>query len=60
MKLDDFVKYVIEDRLTGWELIEFLDIDIEDVLEVALEEEWINEENLQELLEHVGYQHPEQ
>lgn len=59
MKLDEFVKNVIEDRLTGWELIEFLDIDIEEVLEVALEEEWINEDNIKELLEHVGYQHPE-
>lgn len=54
MKLDDFTKEVIKDRLTGWELVEFLDIDIEDVLYAALEEEWINEENLKELLQYVG------
>lgn len=59
MQLDKFIRNVIEDRLTGWELVEFLDIDIEEVLEVALEEEWINEENVKELLEHVGFEHPE-
>jgi hypothetical protein len=54
MKLDEFVKRVIEDRLTGEELVGFLDVDIEDVLLVALEEEWINEDNIEELLNYVG------
>lgn len=53
--LSEFEQNAVIDRLTGWELIEFLDIPITDVLFVALDEGWINEENYKDLLEHVGF-----
>lgn len=53
--MDDFLKNVIKDRLTGWELVEFLDVDISEVLEAALVNEWINEDNYDELMEHVDF-----
>lgn len=44
----------IIDRLEGWELVEFLQVPIEDILEVAMENEWINEENIDDLLDFAG------
>lgn len=55
MQLEDFVKKAIEDRYVGWELIEFLDVSIEEVLSAALDNEWINDDNVAELLESMGY-----
>ena len=44
----------IIDRLEGWELVEFLQIPIEDVLAVALENDWINYENEEDFFDFVG------
>lgn len=54
MVLEEFVVKAIEDRLEGWELIELLDLPIEQVLLAALENDWINEENVDDVLELVG------
>ena len=54
MKIDKEEFYAITDRLEGWELIEFLQIDIEEVLASALDNDWINEENIEDVLELVG------
>ena len=54
MKLTEQEFYAITDRLEGWELVEFLQIDIEEVLSSALDNDWINEENVEDLLEFAG------
>ena len=54
MVLEEFVQDVIKDRLEGWELIEFLQIPIEQVLLAALDNDWIDEDNVYDLLEEVG------
>lgn len=52
--LDDEEQAVVVDSLEGWELVDFLQVPVEDVLAIALQEEWINEENCEDLLEFVG------
>ncbi len=52
--LKDFEQKVIVARLTGWELIELLDVPVEDVLAAALDNDWINEDNINQLKEMVG------
>lgn len=52
--LEQFIKDAACDRLEGWELVEFLQVPIEDVLETALENDWINEDNLEDFLDFVG------
>lgn len=54
MNLEEFLQDAVRDRLESWELIEFLQISIEDVLSAALENDWIDEENLSEVLEFAG------
>ena len=54
MKLTEQELYAITDRLEGWELVEFLQIGIEEVLASALDNDWINEENVEDLLEFAG------
>jgi hypothetical protein len=54
MKRGDFEFDAICDRLEGWELVEFLQIPVQDILLSAIEEGWINEENLEDLLDFVG------
>ena len=54
MVLEEFVQDVIKDRLEGWELVEFLQIPIEQVLLAALDNDWIDEDNVYDLLEEVG------
>lgn len=44
----------IKDRLEGWELVDFLQVPIEKVLEAAIENDWINEGNLGDLLDFIG------
>lgn len=44
----------IKDRLEGWELVEFLQVPIEKVLEAAIENDWIDEDNLADLLDFIG------
>jgi hypothetical protein len=52
--LFEFEQDAIKDRLEGWELVEFLQIPVEQVLEVALENDWINGENVSELFDFIG------
>lgn len=44
----------IKDRLEGWELVDFLQVPIEKVLEAAIENDWIDEDNLGDLLDFIG------
>lgn len=44
----------IKDRLEGWELVEFLQVPIEKVIEAAIENDWIDEDNLADLLDFIG------
>ena len=46
--------FAITDRLEGWELVEFLQIDIEEILASALDNDWINDDNIDDLLDFVG------
>lgn len=52
--LKDFEQEAVIDRLEGWELVEFLQVPIEQVLLSALDNDWITEENLDDLLDFVG------
>lgn len=52
--LKPFELEAIADRLEGWELVEFLQVPIESVLDTALENDWINEDNIEDFLEFVG------
>lgn len=54
MTLEEFEQDAIKDRLEGWELVEFLQIPIEQVLLVALDNDWIDDENIEDLLDFVG------
>lgn len=54
MNMEEFDQDAIRDRLEGWELVEFLQIPIETILNAALEFDWINEENVLEVLELTG------
>jgi len=51
--MNEFQKAAVKDRLEGWELIEFLQIDIADVLDWLLDEEYINDDNIEDVLEFV-------
>lgn len=52
--LNEFEEQAVMDRLEGWELVEFLQIPIEDILTAAHDYGWINEENISDLLEFTG------
>jgi len=52
--LTKFERQVAEDRLEGWELVEFLQIPIELVLQAAEEGDWINEDNYEDVQEFLG------
>lgn len=54
MTLTEEEFYAITDRLEGWELVEFLQINIEEVLASALDNDWINEDNVEDLMEFIG------
>lgn len=54
MALEEFEQEAIKDRLEGWELVEFLQIPIEQVLLAALENDWVDDENVEDLMEFVG------
>lgn len=54
MLLEEFEQDAIKDRLEGWELIEFLQVPIEQILLAALENDWIDEENIEDVREFVG------
>lgn len=44
----------IEDRFEGWELVEFLDLSAEQILDAARDNGWIDEDNLEDFLDFVG------
>lgn len=52
--LSDSEQDSILDALEGWELVEFLQVPIEDILEIAIENEWINDETVEDVLELAG------
>ena len=54
MMLTEFEERAVIDRLEGWELIEFLQIPIEVILQACSDNDWINEDNVTEVLEFVG------
>lgn len=54
MALGEFEQDAIRDRLEGWELVEFLQIPIEQVLLAAIDNDWIDDENIEDLLDYVG------
>ena len=54
MKLTADEFFAITDRLEGWELVEFLQIGIEDILAAALDNDWINDDNIEDFLEFTG------
>ena len=54
MNMDDYVYNGITDRLEGWELVEFLQVPIKSVLDAAIDNDWITEDNVEDLLEFAG------
>lgn len=54
MQLDMFIQDAVTDRMEGWELADFLQVPIRDLLGAALENDWLNDDNLGELLELLG------
>lgn len=54
MPLEEFEFNAVADRLEGWELVEFLQIPVDQILLAAQEFDWIKEEDLSDLLEFVG------
>lgn len=44
----------IVDRFEGWELIEFLQISAEDVLDAIKEFGWVDYDNVDDLLDFIG------
>lgn len=52
--LTEFEENTIIDRLEGWELVEFLQVPIEDIIRAAIDNDWINDENEEDVLEFVG------
>lgn len=54
MELTELEENAIQDRLEGWELVEFLQVPIELVLQVAMENDWIDDENVEDVQEFIG------
>lgn len=54
MNLTELEENVIRDRLEGWELVEFLQVPVDLVLQAALENDWIDEENIEDVKEFIG------
>ena len=52
--LNELEVRVAEDRLEGWEIVEFLQIPAEDILRAAIENDWITPDNLDDFLEYIG------
>lgn len=51
MMLDEPELGILQDRLEGWELIEFLGVPMDELLRVAIENDWINDDNVHSLLD---------
>jgi len=52
--LTKFERQTAEDRLEGWELVEFLQIPIEWVLNACEDNDWIDEDNIEDVREFIG------
>lgn len=52
--LSKFQQDALCDRLEGWELAEFLQVPIEELLRAALDNDWINPDNVEDLLDFVN------
>lgn len=52
--LKEVEQEIVKDRLEGWELVDFLQVSIEQVLLAALENDWITDDNVDDLLEFIG------
>lgn len=57
--LKQFEKDALIDRLEGWELVDFLQVPVDQVLEVALDNGWITEDNIEDLLDFIGVKNNE-
>lgn len=53
--LNDFEYDCVCDRLYGWEIAELLNLTAEQVLDAALDNDWITEDNIETLLEEAGF-----
>lgn len=51
-KLDDSLKNALCDRLEGWELVEFLNIAIEDIVELLEEEILANIDDVEDFIDY--------
>ena len=54
MNLTTFETDAVLDRLEGWEIVDFLQTSTADVLAAAMDNDWINEDNIEDFLEFVG------
>ena len=54
MTIDPLLRQAILDGIEGYELVQFLDIPIEDVLFACLDNDWISEEQELELRDDLG------
>ena len=52
--LTRFQIQAIVSRFEGWELAEYLQVSAEDLLYAAIENAWINEDNIEDLFEFVN------
>ena len=52
--MNEFEQAACIDKLHGWELIDFLEVSIEDVLVFCLDSGHINDDNITELLQYIG------
>lgn len=52
--LKDYEFQVAEDRLEGWEIVEFLQVPAEDILRAAIENDWITPDNVEDFLDYIG------
>ena len=54
MIIEEDVWLAITDRLEGWELVDFLQVPIEEIILSSLENDWINNDNIEDILELIG------
>ena len=54
MIIEEDVWLAITDRLEGWELVDFLQVPIEEIILSGLENDWINNDNIEDILELIG------
>lgn len=55
MTITKEIREALEDRFEAFELAEFLRVDVSEFLLACEDYDWINEDNLEELLEFAGF-----